>query len=808
MLAKRPQELPLSFNEITPTAPRGLGGLVRDHFASGRLFATVGAHGGLLGVGYWGRQHLRAKDFFRGDAESAWVKLLRVCVRIGVKRHYLTLNDTRLYPFGYGSRCTIDGVEFSHELLLLPDALVQRARVLHNPRGLPIQFEMVHQESCTAVVQENRTWGEFAFSPRDNALIVSCRDENPPAGPRIADTGLAQQGLKRDTTDAADITTWVGLGCDAPLTVRRGYHPRSKYYLASRPIRGADAAYFLTFGATKKGLHERLAQLRRTVHRECDELLAGYNRRLQTRPRIDVGDAVFNSAFGQYPELIEAMKLPDRPGAVRGTVAGYFVWGWDGMTPMIPCALANEAGYVAEMLRFFQATRHPEYGIPHAFTTAFRLAMKGPFPAQCQYIAGLYHYVATTGDLSVAREVWPTCTFLLDRCRRDEVGNTGLVSGAALWPDFPEAMDENGHDVSSMNNSLLYQALRGMEYLAVALGHPARADDCRAWAQRLRASFVKYLYDEEKGYFISSCSSKTLKPRKHYCCQAIFWITPFARELVAHAPGRISGFMDKHLRSDKCLLSLPHWDTAWMADGNQLGSSYPTADYFYLNVHKLVGDAYGLKAWLGDVDWFWRHHTAPEAFTPEAENEAELGPDNPGCKQLQAVTCWYAGAYMGLAGLDFDHEGLTLTPWGDRPISIRGLKLHGCSLDLTIKGSGTHVGSLKLNGRELPSGSRRVQWSQLKGKTARLELVRSRKAPGGPVIVRADGLRVAVVESGKGILRARVDGAISGEVIVQAAARTRLTLDGITLKAPREAATGTFTIPFMPGKPIDIEGRG
>jgi hypothetical protein len=67
---------------------------------------------------------------------------------------------------------------------------------------------------------------------------------------------------------------------------------------------------------------------------------------------------------------------------------------------------------------------------------------------------------------------------------------------------------------------------------------------------------------------------------------------------------------------------------------------------------------------------------------------------------------------------------------------------------------------------------------------------------------------VAVVESGKGILRARVDGAISGEVIVQAAARTRLTLDGITLKAPREAATGTFTIPFMPGKPIDIEGRG
>ncbi len=52
-----------------------------------------------------------------------------------------------------------------------------------------------------------------------------------------------------------------------------------------------------------------------------------------------------------------------------------------------------------------------------------------------------------------------------------------------------------------------------------------------------------------------------------------------------------------------------------MADGNQLGSSYPTSDYFYLNVHKLIGDDYALKAWLGDVEWFWRHHTAPEAFT-------------------------------------------------------------------------------------------------------------------------------------------------------------------------------------------------
>lgn len=787
-------EKTLNFDMIDPVAPDGLGGLVRDSFCNGRLYATVCAHGGLTRIGYWGRQHLGAANFFKGDAESAWVKLFRVRVRIGEDDYYLTLNDTRLYPFGYASRCEIAGVAFTHELLLLPDALVRRARVLHNPQGLPVQFEMVHQEACTAIERGNRTWGEFAFDPDRNALIASCRDMNPPGKIDIDDTGLAQQGLHRPASDAPDVATWIGLGCDAPLHVRRGYHRRSKHYLASAPLAGTDVAYFLVFATEGQALDARLAQLRESVHAECDAVLAGYEQRLQARPRIDVGDPVLNSAFGQYPGLIDAMKLPDRPGAVRGTVAGYFVWGWDGMTPMIPCTFANEPEYTAAILRFCQETRHPDYGIPHAFTSTFGLAMKGPFPAQCQYIASLYHYVAATGDLTVAGEMLPTCTFLLERCRQDEVKGTGLVSGCALWPDFPEAMGEDGHDVSSLNNSLVYQALRGMEYLAQALGDAALAGECRDWAKRLRASFVKYLYDEERGYFISSCSSETLKPRQHYCCQAIFWITPFARELVSHAPGRIAAFMDKHLRSDKCLLSLPHWDTAWMADGNQLGSSYPTADYFYLNIHKLVGDAYGLNAWLGDVAWFWRHHTAPEAFTPEAENEAELGPDNPGGKQLQAVTCWYAGLYTGLAGMDVDHEGLTLTPWGDRPVGIRGLKLHGVSLDLTIRGKGNHLGSLTLNGKPLPAGSRKIAWSALQGATAKLELVRGETQPDHPVIVRADGLRVTVLETAPGKLTAHVAGAMAGDVVVQAPPEARLRLDGAAMECPYDPATRSFTL--------------
>ena len=779
---------------------------MRDHFGNGRLFATVSAHGGLLDISYWGRQHMGATHFFHGDPQSPWAKLFRVYAGVGDHRYHLTLADTRLYPFGYSSNSEAEGVRLNHDLLLLPDALVHRFQVTSNPQQIPVRIETLHQEEISANGRPNRSWSDMVLVPELHALVTSCTDLNP-AGPTPQDDdgSLAQRGSPIIVEDLPEATTWIGIGCDSPVEYHRGYHPRSKHYLAGTDIKGGRAAMYVVFANSREELQARLVELSKTVHAECDALLDGYAERLRSRPQIETGNKILNSAFAQYPECIQQMKLPDVEGAIRGTLAGYFVWGWDAMNTPYSSALANEPEYAAAVLRFFQKTLHEGIGIPHSFTSDLKPRLKSAFPSQAQFIAMLYHTVATTGDLDLARELMPTCRFILDRCREIRVKDTGLVPGCALWPDFPEAMEENGNDISSMNNSMLYQGLRSMEFLAAAAGDPALAAECREWAATLRASFIKYLYDEEVGFFISSCDSVTFQPRKHYCPQSIFWMTSFARELITHAPQRIADFFNKELRSDKCLLTLPHWDTAWMADGNQLGSSYPVADHFYLNAQKLVGNAEGIKIWTGDLEWFWSFHTAPEAFTPESENEAEIGVDNPGGKQLQACTTWYVGAYTGLAGLDFDHEGITLTPWGEGPLSIRGLHLHGGSLDLELSGSGTQVDSLKLDGKLLPSGTRKILWSQWNGKTARIELVRSNIVPSAPVIVRADGLRVEAVESNNGALRARVDGSIYGEIVVQAPESARFTVDGETVSVQRDAATGSFLLPFLPGKPVALE---
>jgi hypothetical protein len=794
----------LRFNGITPVAPKHLGGLIKDAFVNGRVSVTVGHHGGPLRISYIGEQHSSAYEFFSGGLESGWTKCFRVYVGVGGNRYYPVLNETRLYPFGFGSHTKLAGVGIEYDFLLLPDAIVQRINVGENPKGLPVQLGMLHHEAGTARNGPNRTWSDLVFHPKLNAFITSCLDTSQPVKKAPKDESLAQRGLGT-IIESPRATTWIGLGCTLPITTHCGYHHRSKHYILSKDLKGKDAAYFVVFAHSREALLKRLKELSKTVQKECDELIGGYLNRLLTRPRIDVGDPVLNSAFGQYPELIHALKIPDRPGGVRATMNSGFIWGWDGMTPFVPTALSNEPEFTAQMLRFFQDTRDARFGLPHRFTSTCKLGLKGPFPAQCQFIAGLYHYIAVTGDLSVAREVFPTCNYLIDQCRKGIVKKSGLVSGAALWPDFPEAMGEDGNDISSMNNSLLYQGLRSMEYIAAALGHPKLARECRDWARVLRRSFIKYLYDDRKGYFISSCSSIDFKPRKHYCCQAVYWLTPFARELVSHAPKRIAAFTDKHLRSQRCLLSLPHWDTAWMADGNQLGSSYPAADFFYVQAHKVVGDDYGLKAWLGDVEWFWRRHTAPEAFTPEAENEEELGADCTGGKQTQAVSTWYGTFYVGLAGLDFDHEGLTLTPWGDMPIRVQGLRLHGVSVDLKISGRGTHIGSLKLNGKALPFGSRKIAWKNLKGKSASIELVRSEKTPAVPVIIRADGLRVNLLESKAGHLSARIGGDMTGEVVVQTTAKPRVLIKGKPAHVSYDASMKTVTIPFPHDGDLKLE---
>jgi hypothetical protein len=82
----------------------------------------------------------------------------------------------------------------------------------------------------------------------------------------------------------------------------------------------------------------------------------------------------------------------------------------------------------------------------------------------------------------------------------------------------------------------------------------------------------------------------------------------------------------------------------------------------------------------------------------------------------------------------------------------------------------------------------------LAGEHGVIELTRSETPPPHPVVVRADGLRVDVLDAAPGRLMARVAGDMAGEVVVQASAATRIHVDGIPVTGSYEPATGCHII--------------
>src|SRR5262249_18457679 len=158
----------------------------------------------------------------------------------------------------FSSECKLAGTDIEHDLLLLPDALVQRIHIAGNSRKVKAGIGMLHQEAISADGGSRRTWSDMVFDPTVNAFIWSATALNPTPKPqKPEEESLAQRGLGV-IVDAPKATTWIGLGSDHKISTHCGHHPRSKHYIHSNGLKGADGAYFLVFAPTRAALIKRL----------------------------------------------------------------------------------------------------------------------------------------------------------------------------------------------------------------------------------------------------------------------------------------------------------------------------------------------------------------------------------------------------------------------------------------------------------------------------------------------------------------------------------------------------------------------
>jgi hypothetical protein len=707
----------LMFDKDIPWVKRGLA-LDQVWFSGGRTALTILRHGGIGEILHYGRQAQGLHTFFKSSSpQSSFSKIFRLCVVIDGVSHYPEFNDTRIYPFGYTSECTLAEVTFRHELTVLNDAVVQRIAIRSNPARKKLALRLVLHGFC-GVTSPHRKWGAWEMDEAMGGLCTSATDSyTEEECRRQVDAKKANIRLDFAVSDVPYAETHIGAASSLKakmISANNGF----KYYLNTEDF-ADQAAFFLVFNSEQEGLAQRVRELRSGFSGECDRAAVSYRERLSSSPKIKIaGAAAAQSCMVGLPPMIDSVEAKDIPGGFRAATHGYWIW-LDLFFNSSAFTYANDASSLLDMLKLFRSFAVSTLGMPKLVTTELKPLHGAEWVEQALYVTAFYHYYCGTGDIPALREIFPFLAWLTDKCLEKEAAGTGLLEGIGM-PDFP--MDMDGHDICSSGNSIFYQAIKVMEVLAMELdadepkgGYAERAAQYRAIAGKCRTSFLRYFYDADKGYLVDSLSSRDFSRRSHYPVFAILWLTHFAADLLGDHAKDIAAFQSKNFTRPHGIGGMiPTWDSAYPGDGNQLLAYYPSwSEAFYRNTMRLAGRGEELEKWFDDVGWFWQQNTIPEGFTYDAENEG-FTVDNPGTKQAFGGQAWYCVFFGAIVGLVIDEKGLILSRSPvRRRITVKGLVVRGKRLDITLAGAATGAG-ITVNGQRFEAPTVRFPFADLK----------------------------------------------------------------------------------------------
>jgi predicted glycogen debranching enzyme len=234
---------------------------------------------------------------------------------------------------------------------------------------------------------------------------------------------------------------------------------------------------------------------------------------------------LLNSAAVSEPAWIRRLVLATdqfivaRSGASsdgKSVIAGYpwfGDWGRDTMIALPGLALATgRPAIAAQVLRTF-ARFISDGMLPNRFPDAGEAPEYNTADATLWYFVALHEYLQFTGDIALARELWPALQEILEWHRR------GTRHGIAMDPlDGLLRAGETGTQLTWMDakvggwvvtprsgkaveiNALWYNALQIAAEVAASIGQPAMAVDCRDRADTAIAAFRERFWYQAGGY--------------------------------------------------------------------------------------------------------------------------------------------------------------------------------------------------------------------------------------------------------------------------------------------------------------------
>lgn len=646
-------------------------------FCDDRIAFECDAYG-VSKVEYFNRTTKGSEKVFVDDM---WGGLRFYLVREG--RHYaLALSECEIMPYGVDATWTFGENVLHYQLRALNDSVVLTVTPEKLMQELSLCAEFYdnwrmrprHDGDTRYVSAVERTWDEWQC---ENAVLTCGYSENG------ARTDIAFRANGRCTYLARTI------GFPKHILQTDALSEQEQY----RFVMSFDTSHALAL--------ERADETVRRFAEFSEQQARRYACVQEKMPILQSPYPRLNDFFALAPLYHESCKVLSLPGAVRAKTEHYWVWGWDGMSSSFAYAYWGETEHICEVLDMYQRTADPEKGIGHWFARDMSHIQTSMLPAQGFYISLLYQLFLNGGDIS---PYYSFAKHIFDLMAQTESGNTGLLKGYSLVPDFRETILETGNDLSTFNNSSAYCAIRAMAELAKHIHDAPTQEKATALADRARESFIKYLFDAEKGTFVASAEADTLEQRKIYMSPAIKWDNLYCMDLIAQKRHELLSFYEKNYVCDAGLMYTPVWDMGFDADANQLHCYWPSNGECYTRLTNLENRRDLIDQWIDWITCWTDILMCPEGI--DCYNDVNKPkPDGwnavNGTWQSYSMRAWYEAVVHSVVGIDFASDGMHIYPYDGEPMRLLNLHFAGKTFDIDMCGSGVQIEDVIVNGSSL-----------------------------------------------------------------------------------------------------------
>jgi len=662
--------------------------------------------------------------------------------------------NSKIWPFGLESEWTLDNQLFIHRVLAVNEAIIFQ---LTTPAGLPqgyqfkfdfnVAFALTNSDArdIRYLTGPGRKWKNWQFSEDENLLI-----------------GGFVNTKSNQSTDVEDFTLCCTVGGDFPMTHKVDKNVNVHALLSPVLEPGKTYNFIITFGNSKSDAKGKNAELIQKYKEKIGGQFARYEKIRKTMPVLISPNAELNNYFSLLPMYHETLKITDYPGAMRAKTSNYWVWEWDGMTCNSATAYWGDVAHIKNMLRFYKETADPEVGILMWHSNDMKSGGSCTIPAQSMYVTLLQLYYDHTNDIEELKDNYEFAKKIFNMASATEVKETGLCSGLSLTPDFMTLTGETGNDISAMNNSIFYCAARSLNRISAIMGDTETLTKTQDIIQKIENNFLKYFFDKEKKYIVSSIDASTFARRQDYQSYSLRWENAYYKDLVNHVFKDCLEFYTTNLVCKPGIRAIPLWCSSYDADANQLHGWWPTTDESFVRMVNEFNRKDLLDQWVGWLTYWYRHLTCPEGVSCLLEtDEPELDRWSAMNGTWYAMTSreWYQGIIHSYVGVDADAGGITFYPYSGDEVKLLGMHYLGKTFDIEMKGSGPYIEYIEVNGTKI-LGTNKLPLEYYQNDKNVIVTVKRTTNNLYPVFVKSGaGIVLKNWHYDKGIIKTQVEGA-------------------------------------------------